>query len=87
MMAEQDGRTTAELLEVFGDSLFETLDVIATDVAEFASAHLSEIESEICNRRFLYRARVNAYRESPAPTTTNCRPSSMNVDGPLAGFA
>src|SRR6184192_1290548 len=35
----------------------------------------------------IYRANVNAYNESPAPITTNCRPSSMNVIGAFDGVA
>ena len=33
---EHDGRVLAELLEVFGDPLFDNLDVLANDVREFA---------------------------------------------------
>src|SRR5262245_12621499 len=46
-----------------------------------------------CTRRrlfrshFLQRASVKAYKLSPAPTTTNCRPSSMNVIGAFDGLA
>ena len=34
-----------------------------------------------------YGCRLNANKESPAPTTTYCRPSSRNVCGPLLEFA
>jgi predicted transcriptional regulator/transcriptional regulator with XRE-family HTH domain len=36
---EHDGRAITELLEVFGDPLFENLDVIAQDVKELATAY------------------------------------------------
>ena len=36
---EHDGRRAAELLEVFGDPLFENLDVLTTDVREVAMSH------------------------------------------------
>jgi hypothetical protein len=36
---EDDGRTLTELLEVFGDQLFDNLDVIAQDVKEIARAY------------------------------------------------
>src|SRR5262252_1290126 len=52
-----------------------------------------EIASRHCIHRCLfswtrrYRASVNAYNESPAPITTNWRPSSMKVIGAFDGVA
>lgn len=39
LSAKNDERVIAELLEVFGDPLFENLDVVATDVGEMATTH------------------------------------------------
>ncbi|MBI4264484.1 MAG: DUF2083 domain-containing protein [Acidobacteria bacterium] len=39
LSAKNDERTIAELLEVFGDPLFENLDVVASDVREMATGH------------------------------------------------
>jgi transcriptional regulator with XRE-family HTH domain len=55
----EDGRTVAELLEVFGDPLFETLDVIANDVRELAATSPAAAQGVLR----LYRA-YRAARES-----------------------
>ena len=44
---EHDGRTATELLEVFGDPMFENFDVIAQDVKELASSYPAAARSVI----------------------------------------
>ena len=61
LSAKNDERVVAELLEAFGDPLFENLDVIAPDVGELVSAH--PVASEAILR--LYEAYRDA-RESLA---------------------
>ena len=45
---EHDGRTLTELLEVFGDPMFDGLDVIAHDIKELAAAYPAAAYRRFC---------------------------------------
>jgi len=58
---EHDGRTLTELLEVFGDPMFDGLDVIAHDVKELAAAYPSAAQAVVRLYEAFQTARQSAH--------------------------
>lgn len=81
LSVDHDERLVAELLEVFGDPLFENLDLVAGDVRELAMAHPSTADAVLR----LYEAYRRA-RESLDGVATSLSEHDAVSSGPVTRF-